>query len=307
MGNYDDILKKLEKKFQNEEITKETYRSIKARYEKRLQEMKEISDEIEGIEEKDEIEEFKEKLSKEIPSVKERKNIIKISGAGKLSQVYAKELKCSGSTKVEGNVDAYDVKMSGSCKISGSVKSKTFKASGSSKIEGNARSEMFKTAGSCKINGNVDCDEFHTAGSCSIGGMLYSNNKVVVDGSMTVGGDIKAKEFRCAGKFDVGGSISSQTINVELNGHSSARVIEAENIEVKKMYTKSLFGRVFKVKGSLKANKIIGTTIYLEDTTAEFVRGEDVTIGPNCRIDAVEFKKLSVHESSKVKNRKIIK
>src|SRR3989442_819317 len=53
------------------------------------------------------------------------------------------------------------------------------------------------------------------------------------------------------------------------------------------------------------ADSIKGQDLDLECTTADYVEGQDVRIGPHCRVDLVVAQDLVVHESSEVKERRV--
>jgi len=63
-------------------------------------------------------------------------------------------------------------------------------------------------------------------------------------------------------------------------------------------------GGFLRSRGDLTADRIEGTEVNLEGTTAEFVKGEEVRIGPHCKIGVVEAQELVVHESSEVRERR---
>ena len=63
-------------------------------------------------------------------------------------------------------------------------------------------------------------------------------------------------------------------------------------------------GGFLRSRGDLTADRIEGTEVNLEGTTAEFVKGEEVRIGPHCKIGVVEAQELVVYESSEVRERR---
>jgi hypothetical protein len=75
--------------------------------------------------------------------------------------------------------------------------------------------------------------------------------------------------------------------------------IEAGDISVRTT------GGFLRTRGDLTAERIKGQDIDLEGTTAGYVEGADVRIGPHCRIDVVVARDLVVHESSEVKERRV--
>jgi hypothetical protein len=46
-----------------------------------------------------------------------------------------------------------------------------------------------------------------------------------------------------------------------------------------------------------------GQDVYLENTIAKKVKGQEVTLGPSCRVDVLEAEQAEVHETSTVGER----
>ena len=58
-------------------------------------------------------------------------------------------------------------------------------------------------------------------------------------------------------------------------------------------------------KNELSCNLIEGDNVYLENTIAKTVRGNNVTIGPGCKIELVEYKNnLKMDDEVKVSTHK---
>src|SRR5436309_2158357 len=85
--------------------------------------------------------------------------------------------------------------------------------------------------------------------------------------------------------------LSDETIRIVGSGVVSGNPVKAT-------------GGFFRVRGELAVDRIEAEDIELEATTAAFVKGESVVIGPHCKIDIVEAKRLSVHQSSEVRERR---
>src|SRR5437764_767878 len=108
-----------------------------------------------------------------------------------------------------------------------------------------------------------------------------SDETIRIVGSGVVSGNpVKTHEFKSAGSARVQGSLIAEVAQVKATGG------------------------VFRVRGELAVDRIEAEDIELEATTAAFVKGESVVIGPHCKIDIVEAKRLSVHQSSEVRERR---
>jgi cytoskeletal protein CcmA (bactofilin family) len=118
-------------------------------------------------------------------------------------------------------------------------------------------------------------------------------------GSLRVDGNVKSQDFSSSGSVQIQGGLEATDVSIELGGSSKVKSIEAGDISVRTT------GGFLRTRGDLTAERIKGQDIDLEGTTAGYVEGADVRIGPHCRIDVVVARDLVVHESSEVKERRV--
>src|SRR2546422_1062296 len=137
-----------------------------------------------------------------------------------------------------------------------------------------------ETSGALQVDGSIEAEEISSSGS------------------LTVKGRVDGEEFRSSGSVRIDGGLKAEEVAIDLGGTSKISTIEAEEIRVKAT------GGFFRIRGELTADRIEGEEIELEATTAAFVKGEEVRIGPHCHIDVVEGKELVVHSSSEVRERR---
>lgn len=196
------------------------------------------------------------------------------SGATHLQgDVQASELHLSGSGHVSGHVHCQDlVVLSGSSQIEQSMECTRFSASGSSHIQGDLRGQTMRASGSCRVDGAVHMD------------------KVELSGAATIQGGVECEEFKGSGSLDIGGLLNAGSVEIDLTdgGKCALHEIGGDRVHIAPKATLKWPG-LFKRSGRLSASVIEATDIYLENTTAQTVRGARVKIGPNCRIDRVEY------------------
>lgn len=264
------LIKSLDIRLRNEEITHEEYSDLKRKYEEKLQ--LEIS------------------LAKGKSFLKDL-SYISISGSGKITNSY---ISISGSGKVEGwrggtiaisgsgKISDDEIKISGSAKLPGDLKTHTVKASGSLKADGSLESTIFVCSGSCKINGSLIAhDSAKISGSAKIDGSILAG-RVVSSGSIKVNGNIKCREAELNGSYKIEESIECQEyFRSELESKSSidGDLICGGNITIE----------ISKGNGRLNVNQIISQgEVYIEGVTADYVSGRVVKIGKECNIGKVE-------------------
>lgn len=296
-----DILHKLEERLARGEISEKTYLEIKARYDAEPEEPEEeptgtdlgatiesaVARAAQGASRAAEeaarvVGEAMRVVDFSGIGAKLSDEAIKIVGSGVVSgsPVKTVEFKSAGSAKVQGPLIAEVARIAGSCNCEGDVTVEEFRSSGSTRIAGNLKAEEVEASGSLQVDGNIEADE------------------IAASGSLQVKGRVEAKEFRSSGSVRIDGGLKAEEVHIDLGGTSRIPTIEAEEIDVKAT------GGFFRVRGDLTADRIKGREVELEATTAAYVKGDEVRIGPHCRIDVVEARDLVVHESSEVRERR---
>lgn len=313
-----EILRRLEERLARGEISEKTYVEIKARYEAEPEEPEPQEPSNEGhaghaghpddlgnlIERT--IRESVEPLLRGMPDLERRirESVdpaisgMRFADFGEGVQSRNGIVKIAGSGVVSGNpVRAREFKSAGSGRVAGDLEADLAKAAGSCIFEGNVAAREFHTAGSAKVNGDLRGSEVHSSGSLSVGGDVEAQ-EIHVRGSMSVGGRTTAQEFKLSGGGSFGGPLDAQEVTIELGGDVSAPEIHGTEVIVRRP------AGFFRGRCELRSDRIAGREVNLECTIANLVVGEEVVIGPHCRIGAVEARDLTVHESSEVKERR---
>ncbi|MFX0207565.1 MAG: hypothetical protein ACFFDT_16380, partial [Candidatus Hodarchaeota archaeon] len=266
------LIKALDIRLRNEELSQEEYDDLKTKYEAKLDE--EIS------------------LVKEKSFLKDM-SYISISGSGKVTDSY---IKISGSGRVEGWRGG-SIAISGSGKISDDE----IKISGSASLPGDLKTHTLKASGSIKANGPIETYIFTSSGSCMIDGYLVAHEKLAISGSGKIDSDIKGGQVSSNGSLKVAGTILC--VNAELNGSYKVE----GNVECQESFRSELDSKCTiegdllcsgdvrieqgRRRGQLQVNQIIAEgNVYLEGVSAQLVSGKTVKIGPDCQVDKVEEK-----------------
>lgn len=240
-----------------------------------------------------------------------------------VDEMERRDLKLSGATTFTGG-EYKDIRISGACKITSDVTCESIHVSGASKIDGNVKADECKVSGSCKITGGIQAGEMKISGGAAVEEDVVAKS-ASFSGGTRVGGFVKADSLKVSGELKVGRDIECE--DFFLSGSCEAGTVNVERCEMKlggptrfnelvgasiKVYQGSGSGR-FSLKsffsggnaqGTLKVQVIEGDDIHLENTTCERVSGNNVEIGPGCRIKTVEYgTKLTVHDSSVVEHR----
>jgi len=226
-----------------------------------------------------------------------RYKVASISGSGKIvGDVNCEKFSISGSGKVEGAVISNSFSISGSGKVTGDLNCVTGSISGSGSVLGSMHANKFSISGSGKIGGNFKGEEFTMAGAGKVEGRINATN-VKLLGAVNVGHGIEGEFITIKGALKTLGMVNGDEVNIELNGICEVEEIGATKVKVLKEYsTMNFIGRVIcklfsKNYGYLTIRTIEADEIYLENTIADVVRGEKITIGEGCKIKRIEYSK----------------
>jgi cytoskeletal protein CcmA (bactofilin family) len=213
----------------------------------------------------------------------------------------------NGKGTVNTDIECQDFECNGTGSVKGNLHSKKAKISGNAKFGGSITSTSLMIEGRAKIENNVNAKNVKVSGHASIGGSL-KGEEVKIKGRINVGEDCEAEIFKSECQFTVGGLLNADKVDVKIYGECRAQEIGGQSIMVR---TKgiSFIGQLLKtfIPTVLETDLIEGDHIEIENTNAKVVRGNNVTIGANCKIGLVEYtgtfkqeKNTVVEESRKI-------
>ncbi|MHA1728619.1 MAG: zinc ribbon domain-containing protein [Promethearchaeota archaeon] len=293
-----EILKELENSFKEGRIDEKTYLELKERYEKKLKDAQRriettnfpIASKVSGSQKLTE-DTIKFSGSAHLEGGKIDKNI-RISGSGKINgDIECNDFQCSGSLKSSGNMILNgNLKSSGSFSSDGGIKSNgNVKFSSSTNIGKSLFAKgSVKSSGSFKCNGYLKTGiDIKMSGSSLIGDFIESNGFLHCSGSLSCGNDIIAlKGIKLSGGSDIGGNIRSNE-TIDITGRVEVeKNIEANNIEIN--CKNGVFQRrVFNRKKSIVGGSIIGSNrVEVDNVDVKGdIYGYDVAIGPQSLIN----------------------
>lgn len=240
-----------------------------------------------------------------------------ISGYSEQSGGIFNQVKIAGKGIINGDVKAKQIQVDGAGTFRRDVNAEEMRINGICSIEGMVHFNRFKIHGSCDVKGSGVLEELTNKGKCSFDGNVRSD-KIESVGKLVVNGEVEAEEFTSKGGFEIKGLLNAQLIDIRIGWDCYAEEIGGEEIRVKHEplhllskanefvnnlpflknsgKNKTWFGISSDwnwlnshLSKTLKAKTIEGTTVNLEYTHAEVVRGNHVTIGPGCEIEKVEY------------------
>ncbi len=196
---------------------------------------------------------------------------INIMGDGSVSGGEYGKVRIFGDADFTDGVEAQSITIFGRARVQ-AVTSGEINVAGSDRFNGNVQ------AGKIKVNGKADFYQ------------RVKTDEIVVNGSLTAKQGVESEKFVSRGAFTLN-HLNANDVEIYLAGRSQVQEIGGENVRVYTeapfMFWHNLFGRPFQ---RLDAGIIEADRIYLEQTVAETVRGNNICIGPGCKIKLVEYK-----------------
>jgi cytoskeletal protein CcmA (bactofilin family) len=233
-----------------------------------------------------------------------------VNGTGITSGGSFNKVKIRGEGTINGDLHCVQWKVFGTADVNGLVKAKSIDIFGQANMRGNVETETMKIFGEADINGIVTINDFNLRGAVHmkeklVGGHIHGY------GELKIEKDCEADSISLKGVVTIGQTLNAEKVDLYLHFEDS-RIPEigGEIIRVRKSKAFNVLNFLKRFRhdsAKLVAESIEGDEIYLEYTKAKVVRGKEVTIGPGCEIDLVEYQtsfqqdeKAKVLESKKI-------
>ncbi|MDA1476120.1 hypothetical protein [Bacillus changyiensis] len=231
-----------------------------------------------------------------------KRNQLKINGSGSAAGGVYENVLISGEGTIGGGLDCLKFRTYGTSSLTGDAIVQAFHIHGETKVGGSLKADKIKIYGKTDIVGDVHTGEAVVRGAINIGGHL-SAERCDIKGALTGKGNCEAESFELTGSVELDGLLNAGVIEIGLRfDKSSVKEIGGTVINVKNKRG------LFKPNGGfLSTETIEGDDIYLENTSAQIVRGNRIHIGPSCQIKTVEYKtELTVSKRANVGEKKRI-
>lgn len=234
----------------------------------------------------------------------------------------------NGEGTINGDVECKKFLVPGICKMMGNLKCKVIETKGRALFDKNVQAEKSKFGGIVAVKGKVDVDDLVFNGRIAVEGdvtgrdinilgmaSITANLKaecLFVSGAAYIEKNIDTEIFSLSGGLVNKGTINANNINMTLGAKSNMNNISGKEIKIKKPdntggFLSSFLKKFIKNKVQLEANIIDGEDIHIENTIANLVRGNNVTIGEGCIINTVEYRNtINFEKNGKCKSQKKI-
>lgn len=312
-----DILQRLEERLARGEISEKTYLDIKARYEAEPEETETPPAPGPSLEESIHetvsratdaafqasqesmraVNESMQAMRESMKQVHHSMKSVEFSGMG--VRVSGDEIRIAGTGVVSGNpVQTVEFRAAGSAQVRGPLECETVKVSGACDFDGDVHCVDFQSSGASRIAGSLACEDLDSSGALDVSKDVHAAD-LTTSGALRVDGSVSCQDFDSHGSVRIQGELKAQDVSIELGGESQIGSIEGQDVSVR------VAGTFMRSQGDLTVDRIVGQDVDLVRTTAKFVQGNDVRVGPHCHIDVVVAQDLVVHESSEVRERRV--
>ena len=197
-----------------------------------------------------------------------------------------------------------DINISGVYSLKGDIICNKLDVSGVLKNSKNIQCEEFKVSGVLKSSESLKAQDINVSGVATIEKNIKSH-KISGEGCIKVKEDIESEKIDIEGNLACDGLINCEDFYLFTLGESRIGEIGATNIEI---YGEKKSKNIFKIfiPKKFKNNRVYikvieGDNIKLSDCEVDIVRGKNIVIGENCKINKVEYSEsIDINELSKI-------
>lgn len=220
-------------------------------------------------------------------------NSIKIIGNGVITNGEYDKVSIIGEATAIQQFKCNYLKVVGNCTLNDEVITERVKISGEIICENLVTTnDELEVLGNLKALNDYRVNKIKVLGEAKFGTDLFFEETDIL-GELEVKRNCEGNTFKSRGKLRIDGLLSAENIEINPNGVSTINEIGGSKIIIKKRGIFS-FG-----ESRVISNVIEGDYIELENTQCSIVRGHDITILANCKIDKIEYTgTLNVNKNS---------
>jgi len=231
-----------------------------------------------------------------------RERWLRTVGAGRYPSVLAERWTVQGMAKVTGDADATALEAQGSVSVGGVLRAGNVSIEGSLEVSGTAHIE-----GRAEIQGPARFDRSVDAGDLEVAGTLQVQGPVVVRGLARWAGEtVLHADARCGrlvveGAIESPGALDAESVAIHFDRDSRIETLRAPTITVTRPaglpFKLPLIG---KDPPTLTVLRMEGSHVELQGTDVEFLRADQIVLGPGCHVARVIGDVVKVDPTSHV-------
>ncbi|MBD8500915.1 hypothetical protein [Paenibacillus arenosi] len=180
------------------------------------------------------------------------------------------------------------------------IQSKSVHIAGHGRFEGSISTESFKSSGSCHVKGHCSTKQMSSNGHGHFNSITA--DRIDCSGSFKADQSVNSQSFSAKGFVMIGDTLTSGDVHIRFQGGTPSikHLIAGETIDIgrEKLFFLNLLSLGRK---KLMCSSLTGRRIKIDHVEADLIVGEDIRIGPNCKIGEVRYtNQLAIDPSSVV-------
>lgn len=210
-----------------------------------------------------------------------------------------------GDLEASGDLHATRIRSFGDGEIHGRCSVKHLFTAGNLHIHDSLHAPSIRSFGNVIVNGQLTTTQLRIMGDLSVTGRV-SCQRLRLWGNAMLDEDVVSEEVKLTGTCRIRGLVSAERIQIRSRGQCQLNEIGGAVIAIRSGWNEdgcpnSRSFLNWRCRGTTRVHLIEGDRIYLENTAADIVRGQTITLGSGCRIGTIEYTvNLTQHPSSEV-------
>jgi cytoskeletal protein CcmA (bactofilin family) len=203
-----------------------------------------------------------------------------------------------GAARVVAAAEVGFADLHGSTTIGRDLLAADLRSKGSLEVGGSCRvSGRLRLGGSGRFDGPLRAAELDSSGRLDVGGDLEVEGAARIRGRAAVRGGLSAGPLELDGELIVTGTITARSLTGFLEGASRTGAIRADTVDLRRRSPRL---PPWKPAGTLHTLRIEAHEARLEGVTVEFLRADQIDLGPECRVARWEGTLRSTHRSARL-------
>lgn len=199
--------------------------------------------------------------------------------------IYEK-VKVFGQANVLSDINASEMRVFGSCTFNGKCQINYVKLLGESEFCDYVDVNELNVKGACNFKEDVKVVRLKIYGATKFLKKVYRSEELQFFGSVDAN-VLEADNIYIKGSINCSEQLNGEKITIILHNCSQIKEIVGTHIEIKPGF------KIFlRKKHNAVIDTIEGDEIYLENVITKTVRGNNITVGPNCKIDLIEYRDI---------------
>jgi len=223
-----------------------------------------------------------------------------IDGIGSIDGGRFDQLIINGVGTLKHDVEADEIKVNGVGTFQGETSCQRLSVDGTASFKSHVNTNYLDINGNAKIKGNLQMETLDVDGNLTVEGHV-KGEIVENEGRIVLNGFCEVEAFRSQGQVKILESLNAETIEIAIALKCEIKEMGGSQIKVTRIdsapkFIDNLFPTI------LYSDLIEGDIIELAYTSADTVRGHDITIGESCHINVLEYSgTLNQHPTAIIK------